>query len=85
MERIFTTLPGRKRNIIKECTSFVIRRNLDSLGRSIIIFFFFFSTRFFIDYRRVGGGGFILFMVGDGPSRFLYYYYLATDKIPLRH
>jgi hypothetical protein len=56
MERIFTTLPGRKRNIIKECTSFVIRRNLDSLGRSIIIFFFFFSTRFFIDYRRVGWG-----------------------------
>jgi hypothetical protein len=54
MERIFTTLPGRKRNIIKECTSFVIRRNLDSLGRSIIIFFFFFSTRFF--YRLSAGG-----------------------------
>lgn len=31
--------PGKKKKYHKRCTSFVIRRNLDSLGRSIIIFF----------------------------------------------
>lgn len=84
-EDFYNSVRKKKKYHIKECTSFVIRRNLDSLGRSIIIFFFFFfSTRFFF-YRLSAGWGFILFMVGDGPSRFLSYYFLATDKIPLRH
>lgn len=54
-EDFYNSVRKKKKYHIKECTSFVIRRNLDSLGRSIIIFFFFFfSTRFFF-YRLSAG------------------------------